>query len=256
MRLKDKAVIVTGSSTGIGEGIARRFVSEGARVLVHGLEEEQTKDVAGELGMPFCCNDLANPESPKELVRVAMRDLGRIDGVVNNAASVARSNLHTITAAFFDRIIAINTRAPMLMIQAALPHLVKAGGSVLNVGSVNAHCGEPNLLAYSISKGGLMTMTRNLADALGSEGVRVNQINPGWVLTENEYKLKMSEGMPSDWPQRLPKYLMPFGRMIAPEDVASVAVYWIGDESRPISGTVMDFNQYPMIGRNPPKEVK
>jgi NAD(P)-dependent dehydrogenase (short-subunit alcohol dehydrogenase family) len=135
-------------------------------------------------------------------------------------------------------------------------HLKATRGCVLNIGSVNGYCGEANLLAYSISKGGLMTLSRNLADALGRDGVRVNHFNVGWVLTPNEYQVKIADGLPADWPDRVPKSKAPSGQLIKPEEIAAAAVYWIGDESRPISGTVLELEQHPVIGRNPPKEVE
>jgi NAD(P)-dependent dehydrogenase (short-subunit alcohol dehydrogenase family) len=153
----------------------------------------------------------------------------------------------------FDRAMAVNVRAPLLLIRAALPHLRACRGCVLNVGSINGYCGEANQLAYSVSKGALMTLTRNLADALGREQVRVNQFNLGWVLSPNEYKLKVSEGLPADWPDHPPAAFAPSGRIMTPEFVAGAAVYWVSDESRPVSGTVLELEQYPVIGRNPIK---
>ena len=96
----------------------------------------------------------------------------------------------------------------------------QGGGRILNIGSVNAYCGETNQCIYSACKGALMTLTRNLADAHGAEGIRVNQINPGWTLTPNERALKATEGLPSDWPSRLPVAYAPGGRLFSPDDVA------------------------------------
>lgn len=149
----------------------------------------------------------------------------------------------------------VNTLAPFALIQAALPELRKVRGSVLNIGSVNAYSGEPNLMPYSVSKGALMTLTRNLGDTLMREdGVRVNQVNPGWVLTENEAKRKREHGLPEDWYADLPKVYAPAGRILWPEEIAAAAVYWLADESGPISGQVVDLEQHPFIGRNPPKD--
>ena len=256
MRLKDKSILVTGSTTGIGEAMARRFVAEGARVLVHGLERDLGEAVARDLGSAAALHidDLADPAAPQRIVDAALRAFGQIDGIVNNAAWIIRSNIETTDAALFDRCTAINVRAPLLLIKAALRYLKQSQGSVLNIGSINGYCGEANQLAYSISKGALMTLTRNLADALGPQRVRVNQFNLGWVLSPNEYKLKMSEGMPADWPQKLPPAFAPWGRIMKPEEIAGAAVYWLGDESRPVSGSVVDLEQYPMIGRNPIKQ--
>ena len=256
MRLKDKSIVVTGSTTGIGEAMARRFVAEGARVLVHGLERELGEAVVRDLGsaVSLHIDDLADPEAPSRIVDAALRAFGRFDAIVNNAAWIIRSNIETTDAALFDRCMAINVRAPLLLIKAALPQLKQSQGAVLNIGSVNGYCGESNQLAYSISKGALMTLTRNLADAFGRDRVRVNQLNLGWVLSPNEYKLKMKEGLPPDWPEHPPAAFAPSGRIIKPEEIATAAVYWVSDESRPVSGSVLEIEQYPVIGRNPLKQ--
>jgi NAD(P)-dependent dehydrogenase (short-subunit alcohol dehydrogenase family) len=257
MRLKDKVILVTGSTTGIGEAIARRAVAEGARVLVHGRDEARGRTLVAELGPSAALHvdDIADPAAPPRIVAAAVRAFGRLDSLVNNAATVQRSNLANTDAALFDRIIAINLRAPMLLIQAALAHLKQSRGTVLNIGSLNGYCGEANLLAYSMSKGGLITMSRNLGDALAFEGVRVNHFNVGWVLTPNEYHVKIADGLPPDWPDRVPRSKAPIGRLMKPEEIAAAAVYWIGDESYPISGSIVDLEQHPVVGRNPPKEV-
>lgn len=155
MRLQDKVIIVTGSTTGIGEAIARKCVEEGAKVLVHGLERELGEKVAAELGAfaYLHIDDLVDPNAPSRIVGAALASFGQIDAVVNNAAWVVRSDIQTTDAAVFDRAMAINVRAPLLLVRAALPHLLKRQGCVLNIGSVNAYCGEANQLAYSISKG-------------------------------------------------------------------------------------------------------
>jgi NAD(P)-dependent dehydrogenase (short-subunit alcohol dehydrogenase family) len=256
MRLKDKVIIVTGSTTGIGEAMARRFVAEGARVLVHGLERDLGEKVARDLGSAASLHvdDLSDPAAPQRVIDAAVRAFGRIDTLVNNAAHIVRSNIHTTDLAVFERCIAVNTRAPLFLIKAALPHLKASQGCVLNIGSVNGFCGEPTQLAYSISKGGLMTLSRNLADALGHERVRVNHFNLGWILSPNEYKLKISEGLPPDWPEHPPAGNAPSGRLIMPDQIATAAVYWVGDESRPISGSVLELEQFPFIGRNPLKK--
>lgn len=254
-RLSGKVIIVTGSTTGIGEAMARRFVAEGARILVHGLERELGASLVGELAgkAVLHIDDLADAAAPGRIVGAAVAAFGRLDAVVNNAAWVIRSDITTTSTELFDRCMAINARAPMLMAQAALPHLEASRGCVLNIGSINGYCGEANQLAYSMSKGALMTLSRNLADALGRRLVRVNHMNLGWVLSENEYKLKVSEGSPPDWHEHPPAAFAPSGRILKPEQVAAAAVYWVSDESRPVSGTVMELEQYPVIGRNPVK---
>lgn len=258
MRLKDKVIIVTGSTMGIGKAIAKKVVSEGAKVVIHGLEEDLGNQVASELGQgnaKLHIEDLANEGAPQRLVDLALESFGRLDAIVNNAAIVAASTIQTTDKAFLNRILDVNTIAPLFLIKSALPHLIESRGAVLNIGSINAWSGEHNLLAYSISKGALMTMTRNLGDALFREnGVRVNQINPGWVLTEKEIERKREHGLADSWYKDLSKMYAPAGRIIWPEEIAAATIYWLSDESGPISGQVVDLEQFPMIGRNIPKD--
>lgn len=256
MRLKNKVIVVTGGTSGIGRAIAERCVAEGASVLVHGIERGDGRAVVKHLGArraALCLADLADAASPARIVAAAVKKFGRIDGLVNNAAIVARTNLETTSVAFFDRMMAVNLRAPLFLIQAALPHLRQSEGSVLNIGSINAHSGQANLLDYSLSKGGLQTLSRNLANAHGHERVRVNHLNVGWVLTDREYHHQIEHGMAADWPKTLPPQFAPSGRLMMPEEIASAAVFWLGDESRPISGSVVELEQYSVIGRNPNK---
>lgn len=256
MRLQDKVVLVTGAATGIGRALATRCAAEGARVLVHDRNAEGVHAVAEALAPQAVAHvdDLEDPEAPARIVAAAATAFGRLDALVNNAAFIVRSDIHTTDAALFDRVMATNVRAPLLLIQAALPHLEAARGCVLNIGSINAYCGEAALLAYSTSKGALLTLSRNLGDALHyHHGVRVNHFNLGWVLTENEYRYKIEDGLPDDWPERLPRDVNPSGRLITPETVAEAAVFWLSDASRPVSGSAVELEQYPVIGRNPPK---
>ena len=257
MRLKDKVILVTGSTTGIGEGMARVFVREGARVMIHGRRKDAAQALAAELGenASFSIGSLEDPQVPSQLIAETVGRFGRIDGLVNNAAAITRGNIENTDAEIFDRTVAIDLKAPFLLIRAALPHFRAQGtGRVLNIGSINAYCGERNQLAYSICKGGLMTMTRNLADAHGTEGIRVNQLNVGWTLTPNEFALKMKEGLPEDWPARVSRQFAPSGRLLSPQDIAWAAVYFLSDEAALINGAILDVEQYPVVGRNPVKE--
>jgi NAD(P)-dependent dehydrogenase (short-subunit alcohol dehydrogenase family) len=244
---------------GIGKAIAERCVAEGARVLIHGLETDLGEALVAQLGKEkaiLLTEDITATGAPERLVDKAVRTFGRLDAVVNNAALVASSNIHTTDLDFFRRIVEVNTLAPFALIKAALPHLRETRGCVLNIGSVNAWSGEPNLFAYSVSKGALMTLTRNLGDTLHREdGVRVNQINPGWVLTEKEIERKRSHGLADDWYTELPNVFAPAGRILWPAEIAAAAIYWLADESGPISGQVVDLEQHPFMGRNPPKDT-
>jgi len=255
MRLKDKVILVTGSTTGIGEAIARRALDEGARVVVHGRSAERGQALVDEHAgrAALAIGDLADPNVAPRLIEAAVDAFGRLDAIVNNAAWIVRSELQSTDAATFDMAMAVNVRAPLLLIQSAYRRLKQSRGCVLNIGSINAYCGESNLLAYSVSKGALMTLSRNLADALCYDHIRVNHFNVGWVLTPNEYKTKIKDGLPENWPDTLEPQFAPSGRILKPEEIAAAAVYWLSDESRPISGSVVELEQYPVIGRNPTK---
>jgi NAD(P)-dependent dehydrogenase (short-subunit alcohol dehydrogenase family) len=260
--LRNKIALVTGSSSGIGEAIARRLAAEGARLMVHGRpgQAEAAAKVAHEINQESDTDadvqlaDIADPAACAALIDAVIARYGRIDILVNNAGISLRADLAATDAALFDKIFAVNLRAPLLLIRAALPHFrIQGGGRVLNVGSINAYCGEAALLAYCMSKGGLTTMTRNLADAHGHEGLRVNQINPGWVLTDNEYRAKVAEGLSPNWPARIPRGHAPGGRIFRPDEIAHFAANFLGAQAELVNGTVFEIEQFPMIGRNPVK---
>ncbi|WP_020593886.1 SDR family NAD(P)-dependent oxidoreductase [Kiloniella laminariae] len=258
MILENKNILITGSSSGIGRKIAEEALKEGASVFLHGLREQLVEAAITELGSLYgqervggLAGDIANPEFPVQLCAAAIRHFGRIDGLINNAGISPRHNIDSLTAEAFEQVMAINLRAPMLMIQACMENFRKLGsGSIVNIGSINAHCGQPDLLIYSVSKGGLQTMTRNLGDAFGPEKIRVNQLNVGWTYTENEHKLQLAEGRPENWLDDLSPLSAPTGMILLPEQVAQHAVFWLSDKSVPVTGTVLEVEQYPLIGRN------
>jgi NAD(P)-dependent dehydrogenase (short-subunit alcohol dehydrogenase family) len=257
-RLKGQVILVTGSATGIGEAMARRFASEGALVMTHDKRGDAVRALASELGdrSSYLIGDLEDPEIPAKLIEQTVAHFGRIDRLVNNAAVKTRGGIEDTDEDSFERTVAVNLKAPFFLIRAAIPYFRRQGGGrILNIGSVNAYCGEKNQCIYSACKGALMTLTRNLADAHGAEGIRVNQINPGWTLTPDERALKATEGLPDDWPSRLPVDYAPGGRIFSPQEVASAAVYFLSDEAALVNGAVLDLEQYPMIGRNPPKVI-
>lgn len=244
MRLTEKVILVTGSATGIGEGIARRLAVEGAVVVVHGREEERAtgEGVAAELGGDFIAGDLADPEVPGRIVEAAVAQHGRLDGVVNNAGVCWRGGIEA-SAEFFDQVLAINARAPFLIVQAALPHLETSHGSVVNIGSSLARQGSGNLIPYSMSKAALANMTRALSGDLARRSVRINGLNLGWTLTPNERQLNVeTSGWAEDWPESVGAN-QPLGRLLLPEDIAAMVGYLLSEEARMVTGQVWDFDQ-------------
>lgn len=255
MLLQDRVVIVTGSTTGIGRSIAKQCLADGASVLIHGRDVERGEKLAAEWGerAAFHADDLSDPQAAERIVGRAIEQFGRIDALVNNAAWVVRSDLNA-DPLLLDQVMATNVRAPLLLIKAALPHLEQTQGAVVNIGSLNALGGEQNLLHYSISKGALQTLSKNLANALATRHVRIYHFNVGWVLTENEYHYKLADGLPANWPETLSEVDIPSGKMTSPEQIASAISFWLSDRVRPFSGTVLELEQFPFEGRNPTRK--
>jgi NAD(P)-dependent dehydrogenase (short-subunit alcohol dehydrogenase family) len=246
--LANKVALVTGSTSGIGRGIAEHFATLGARVVVHGQREAQARDVAERLGRDaaFVAADLADVDACRHVVRFTVERCGGIDVLVNNAAMTTRGCLEDAPVELWDAIMNVNLRAPFLCLQEAVKSMkARGGGSILNIGSVNAYIGEPKLGPYSVSKGGLMTLTRNAAATLNRHRIRVNQINVGWTLTEGEDRVKREEGKGADWLEQAIA-TRPFGRLLMPHDIASAAAYFASDDSALVTGTVMDLEQYPV----------
>jgi NAD(P)-dependent dehydrogenase (short-subunit alcohol dehydrogenase family) len=251
--MKDRVVLVTGSNEGIGFAIAGLCHDRGARVVLHGLDAGTLEASAHKLGadVSYIAADFLDLDAPGRIIDFVMAQHGRFDGLVNNAGMLDRCTLETASADLVDRMFAVNFRAPLMLIQAAAAHMSKqqSGGSIVNIGSVNASCGAPTLLVYSATKGALATITRNLGAALGPKHVRINQINIGWTVTENENRIQAAEGQPENWEELIPADYKPSGALLSPEQVAQHAVFWLSDASVPVTGQVTDVEQYPMIGR-------
>ncbi len=250
--LADRTILVTGAYSGVGFACAEACLKQGAKVIIHARVKDELDAAVAKLG-PNAAGvhgDLLEPGMPAQLTERAIDKFGKLDGLVNNAASVARSTIETIDADHLAQVFKINVSVPLLLIQAALPHL-KAGknSAIVNIGSINAYTGATKLLAYSASKGALMTATRNLGDALAARGVRVNQINLGWTWTENEHKVQLSEGQPENWADLAPKSLVPRGKLTQAEEAASHLVFWLSSASAPANGQVYELEQFPLIGR-------
>ncbi len=269
-KLKGKVAVVTGSTQGIGAGIARMFASSGARIVVHGRNRERGEAVAAAIRETggeavLVLGDMRQENDCRNLIRKAEEHFGRLDVLVNNAALVHRGNIDNTSLELWDKIFEVNLRAVFLCCQEAVKVMRKNGdgpdtgkgsivnnGSIINIGSVNAYIGQTKLLAYSASKGGLMTFTRNLATHLSQDRIRVNQLNVGWTLTEGEVHVQsVEEGRGEEWLEDALK-TRPFGRLLTPEDVAFAALYFACEESALVTGTIMDLEQVP-VGAPPPE---
>ena len=248
--LANKIAVVTGSTSGIGSGIAEHFASLGASVVIHGLQEEAARERAAGLRAAghdaiAVHGDLRDVETCRRVVRSAIAERGGVDILVNNAGDTSRGRLEDATIEFWESMMAVNLRAPFLCLQEAVTSMkTRGGGSIVNIGSINAYVGSPNLGPYAVSKGALMTLTRNAATALNKYFIRVNQLNVGWTMTEGEDVVQRRQRQGREW---LVDALAtrPWGRLLTPKDIAYAAAYFASDESALVTGAVLDMEQTP-----------
>ncbi len=253
--LTDQIIVVTGGTQGLGEDIARRAAQHhAAGLVICGRNEQRGARVAAELteaGCPtlFVPADLASIDDCRAVIRATDERFGRVNGLINCAASTERGSVDDATPELWDRIMAINLRAPFFLMQEAARIMRREGrgGSIVNIGSINAHGGLPNLTVYSTSKGGLMTLTKNAAVVLGADRIRVNCINVGWMFTPNEDIVQRAEGRGDNWLE-VADAQMPFGRILRPPDVSGLVMWLLSEEGAMMSGAVIDFDHQRIIG--------
>ena len=244
--LAGKVIVVTGAASGIGAAVARAAVAEGAGALmVTDRDGEGCRDLATALGAAHWVTDLADPEAPAAFIAACTARFGRVDGLVNAAGLTTRGSFLTGTAAIWDQLFAVNARAGFLLMQAVIADLLarEAPGAVVNILSMNAHCGIPELAIYAATKGAMTTLTRNAAHTHMADRIRVNGINLGWVATEAEHRMQADVmGRGPDWQEKAAATL-PLGRLVTAEEAARLAVFLLGDASAPMSGAVIDLEQ-------------
>ncbi len=239
MRLKGKTAIITGAGSGFGAGIARKFVAEGAQVMVADINGDSAVKVAGELGAVSQVVDVANGDSVATMIAAATGAFGQIDIVVNNAGITHMPGpLEDISEEDFDRVMAVNAKSVYLTAREVVP-LMKAAkaGVILNVASTAGVSPRPNLNWYNASKGWMITATRTMAVELAPFGIRVNAINP--VAGETPL---LKTFMGEDTPEIRAKFLstIPLGRFSTPEDMGNAAAFLCSDEASMITGVAME----------------
>lgn len=256
-----KVAVVTGGTQGLGEATARLFAERGATGLVIcGRSEERGDRVADEItasGCPtaFVQADLADVGACRGVIETAEVEFGRVDTLVNCAGSSERGTVDDTTPELWDRIFALNVRAPFFLLQCSVEIMraQKIEGTIVNVITVSSHGGAPYLVPYAASKGALATLTRNTANALLRDRIRVNGLNIGWMNTPGEHAIqKRFHAAPDDWLERAAQN-QPFGRLLEPTEVARAIAFLASEESGMMTGSVVDFDQT-VVGTVPDEE--
>jgi NAD(P)-dependent dehydrogenase (short-subunit alcohol dehydrogenase family) len=245
-----RTAIITGGAQGLGAAIAQQFLDDGfTGVLLLDRNREKLERTQQRLGKSaqIFVGDLRDLETPRLAVAKAIQAFGRIDVLVNAAGNTERCGMEDTTPQAFDRLFEVNVKAPLFLMQEAGKHMVAAkSGVIINVASMLAHGGPPNLTTYSASKGALMTLSRAAANSWKRDGVRVFCINLGWVHTDGEQELQTTfHKMPEDWAEQIGKR-MPFGRLITAKDVAGLCAFLVSPPAQMMTGAVIDYEQMPV----------
>ncbi len=241
--LTGKAILVTGAARGVGAAVAAEAAASGAEALV--LTDIDPIPGTFPCAVEAVTADLATPEGPPAIIAAALARFGRIDGLVNAAGLTSRGSFADADVAFWNRMFSVNARAPFFLMAGAIADMTarKAPGSIVNIQSMNAHAGAPDLGVYSATKGALQTLTKNAAHAYMADGIRVNGINLGWVDTETERHLhEVTLGKGEGW-MAAQGAKLPLGRFVSVEDAARTVVWLLSDASTPMTGVSMDLEQ-------------
>ncbi|MWV42355.1 SDR family oxidoreductase [Paenibacillus sp. HJL G12] len=233
MSYENLVVVVTGAAQGIGLGVAKAFAEKGALLVMSDVNEEQGAASAAEIRNEggqaiFIPCDVRQEEEIKQLMKSAEEEYGKIDVLINNAGISRWKSPYELTAQEWDDIINTNVRSCFLATREAARYMKKQGGSgaVINMASTRALMSEPDTEAYAASKGAIVALTHAMAVSLGTDGIRVNCISPGWIETKQYESLK-----PADHEQH------PAGRVGRPNDIAKACLYLADPDNTFVTGT-------------------
>lgn len=249
--LTGKVALVTGASQGLGEAIAREFAGLGAAgLLLTGRDRARGEAVAESLRSESCDArfhqaDLADIDAVTAIVPAVEAAFGRLDILVNAAGDTDRGTIFETSPALYERIMAVNLRAPFFLTQGAAEAMGRLGiqGAIVNIQSMSAHGGQPFLTAYSVSKAALAALTKNTAYGLLKDRIRVNGLNIGWMATPGEDAIMRLRHDAQDGWLDAAQARQPFGRLIDPREVAKAVAYLASGESGLMTGANIDFDQ-------------
>ncbi|ODT07059.1 MAG: short-chain dehydrogenase [Kaistia sp. SCN 65-12] len=255
-RVDGRILLVTGGTQGIGRAVALEAARSGAEgVMLVGRNPERGAAVSAELealGVEagFVSVDLADSDAADIVIDATLDRFDRVDGLVNAAANTDRGSIADADIDFFDHVFAINVRTPMFLMQGVIRHLRERGapGAIVNVLSVNAYGGTPELGVYASSKAALSILTKNAAHSHRFDRISVNGINLGWADTPGEREMQAVKlGKGESW-LAAAEASMPWGRLIKPDDVARLAIFLMSDVAIPMTGSIVDQIQDYVVG--------
>jgi len=244
MRLKDKVAVVTGAAMGIGKGIAQVFAREGARVAVVDINEEEGRKTADEINRAggeafFVKTDVADGGQVKQMAQAVLDRYGAVHVLVNNAGIGVYKSVLDTSSEEWDRCLNVNLKGVFLCSKYLIPHMQKAGGgAIVNIASVHAVATVAGTAPYAASKGGVLSLTRNMAIDYAKDNIRVNAICPGWVYTPLIEGIFQASGDPEGMRKRITQRQL-LGRLGTPEDIGYAALYLACDESAFVTGTAL-----------------
>jgi NAD(P)-dependent dehydrogenase (short-subunit alcohol dehydrogenase family) len=250
-KIAGKIAVVTGGTQGLGAAVAELFAQSGAAGIVivgRGVEKGQAvaKAITEKTGVPveLVPADLEKIEDVQAIIPATDKRFGRVDILVNAAGLTDRGNMLNTTPDLFDRMFAVNTRAPFFLIQDSAKVMIREGieGRVVNIGSMSGFTGQPFLAPYAASKGALATVTRHSGFSLMRHRIHVNQLDIGWMNSDHERKLVLSETGDPDFIDRVAA-TKPFGRILDPKEVARAILWMSSDDSGMMTGAVIPFDQ-------------
>lgn len=252
--LTDKVVLVVGGTSGVGAGIARAAVREGATVVITGRRPEAGETLAEELGerTSAVAGDVSEPEEAKGVVAATVERHGRVDCLVNCAGLTDRGSILDTTPELFDRHVATNLRGPFFTMQAAVADMTRrsAPGTIVNIASISARGGQPYLAPYVAAKAGLTGLTKNVAHAHRFDRIRVNALNIGWTETAGEDATQRRFHDADDaWVEQANAQL-PMGKLGQVDEIADAVVFLLSDRSGVVTGSVIDWDQQVIGGQD------
>lgn len=251
INVNGKVVLVTGSTQGIGQAVAMECARSGAAgIVISGRRADVGEAVVHEiekLGVKasMVAVDLLDEQAGERIFDHALSLFGRVDALVNSAGLTTRASTTDADRDVWQKLFKVNTEEPFFLMQRMVKHCKaeKRGGSIVNILSINMHCGGEDLTVYSATKAALATITKNVAQHHRWDRIRANGINVGWADTPAERVMQAQTlGLGEGWLEEAEKKL-PFGRLLSADDVARLAVYLISETSSPMTGAIIDQEQ-------------